>query len=251
MRAILFASLAKGTSKITNYLKSPDIKAMISGCRQIGAEISIDKHCLTITGTSGRPSTPGDIINAGNSGQVLRFFGAACGLISGYTVITGDNSIRTNRPITELLSGLNQLSATAFSTQNNSFAPFIVKGPIQPSTIGIDGTLSQHVSAFIIAASFLNGETEIKVTNPGETPWVDVTLSWLDRLGIKYINENYSHYTIYGSSENNAFDYVVPGDFSSAAYPIIASLITGSEITLLGLDMQDSQGSYDRNLCMG
>ncbi len=242
MRAILFASLAKGISKISRYLQSSDTDAMITACKQIGAEIIVSKEQLIITGTAGRPTVPDNVIDARNSGQILQFFSAVCGLIHGCTIITGDHSIRTNRPITELLSGLNQLKSSSLSTRNNGYAPLVINGPISHGQLHIDGAISQPVSAFIIAASFLNGSTEIYVTNAGELPWIDVTLSWLDRLGIKYKNNNYTHYTVFGSVEHNAFDYVVSGDFSSAAYPIVGSLISGSSITVHGLDMQDPQG---------
>ncbi len=83
---------------------------------------------------------------------------------------------------------------------------------------------------------------ELHVINPGEKPWVALTLSWFERLGIPYENRDFAYYKMDGGARVQAFDYKVPGDFSSAAFPLIASLITSSEILLENLDLHDSQG---------
>jgi 3-phosphoshikimate 1-carboxyvinyltransferase len=179
LRAILFAALADGVSHIHNYLPSPDTNAMIHACRLLGASIDIHDSSLQIAGVAGKPQAPKDIIDAGNSGQVLRFIGAIAGLIPAYTVITGDHSIRTSRPVQPLLDGLNGLNVFAVSTKGDQHAPIIIKGPIQPGSTTLNGEDSQPVSGLLIAAAFAPGITEIHVNNPGETPWIELTLDWL------------------------------------------------------------------------
>ena len=122
-RAILFATMAQGTSHIYRYLKSPDTMAMITACKQLGASIDINDELLTITGVAGHPRLPDDVIDAGNSGQVLRFVAAIAALIDGYTIFTGDHSIRFIRPIGALLDGLSDLSASCISTKGDGHAP--------------------------------------------------------------------------------------------------------------------------------
>src|SRR3990167_1406385 len=85
LRAILFASLAKGRSRICNYLHSPDTFAMIDAMQKLGANIEIQDDFLSIFGTNHRLQAPDDIIECGNSGQVLRFVGALAGLLPSYT----------------------------------------------------------------------------------------------------------------------------------------------------------------------
>ncbi len=242
LRAILFASMAHGKSKITNYLNSPDTEAMVNACRQIGAKISIYQDRIEIIGVSGKPRLPDDVIDCGNSGQVLRFMGAIFALIDGYVVMTGDHSIRHNRPLNPLIEGLGGLGATCISTKKDGHAPLIIKGPIHPGETSLDGEDSQPVSALLIAAAFMNGSTKIKVRNPGEKPWVGLTLDWLHRLGIKYTGEGFDSYTVFGRGGINAFEYNVPGDFSSVAFPLAAALITKSEIKINNIDANDSQG---------
>lgn len=243
IRAILFASLANGVSRVSNYLDSPDINAMLSAVQKLGVKINKQKDYIDITGINLNPKIPNDIIDSGNSGQVLRFIGAIAGLINGYTVITGDESIRTNRPIQPLIDGLNQLGVFCESTKNDGYAPIIIKGPIKNNKLTIDGQDSQPVSGLIILSAFSkNNFTDIKVNNAGELPWVNLTLGWLDKFNIKYENNNFQEYKVFGNNKLNSFDYIVPGDFSSVLYPVIAAIITNSNITIENLDNNDLQG---------
>lgn len=242
MRALIFATLAKGRSLIRNYLHSPDTGAMIDACRLLGARIKVMPQILEVEGGL---SSAEDVIYAGNSGLVLRFIGAIGALTSGYTIITGDHSIRHLRPALPLLEGLSQLGAFAISSRGNGHAPLIIKGPLKGGKAVIDGEDSQPVSGLLVASAFTPDKTELFVKNPGEKPWVQLMLSWFDRLGIPYENDNFEKYTIPGSSEIEGFDYTVPADWSSAAYAIAAALITNSEITLEGLDFTDAQGDKE------
>ena len=242
LRAILFAALAKGTSKIAHYLPSPDADAMIAAVRMLGAEVKVIGNHLEIRGVAGKPHTADDVIQCGNSGQVLRFVGALAGLMLTYTIFTGDASIRHNRPVKPLLDGLTQLGAFATSSRGDGYAPILIKGPLTHSSAKIEGQDSQPVSALLIAGAFAPHPIEIHVIHPGEKPWIDLTLHWFDRLKIRYQRKEYSYYRMEGNSYIEAFSYEVPGDFSTAAFPIAAALITNSELTLHNIDMNDVQG---------
>lgn len=242
LRAILFGMLGKGKTVIHNFLPSPDIQTMIQACRLMGAQIEIKAKTLEIQGLNGQIKGSQNVIDAGNSGQVLRFMGALAALGHEYVVLTGDHSLLYNRPIKPLLDGLMGLGALAVSSRGNDFAPIIVRGPMQPGRTVLEGQDSQPVSGLLMAASFLKGKSHIVVKNPGEKPWIALTLDWFDRLGIAYQNVDYQEYHLQGSASFEGFRYCVPADFSSAAYPIVAALITNSEITLENIDMQDVQG---------
>lgn len=242
VRAILFAALAKGTSHIQHFLHSPDTNAIIKAVSQLGAEVKRNHTYLEIHGFAGKPKPPNDVIDCGNSGQVLRFIGALAGLLPSYTILTGDHSIRNNRPILPLLEGLNQLGAFGVSSLNNGYAPLIVKGPLTHTTATVDGEDSQPISGLLIAGAFANHPIELHVTNPGEKSWIALTLDWFKRLGISYQCLDFTDYRLEGNSQVNSFSYIVPGDFSTAAYPIAAALITQSQLTLHNIDMNDCQG---------
>ncbi len=242
LRAILFAALGTGVSRIENFLKSPDTDAMILALTKMGARISVSETMLEIEGIDGKPKTPDDVIDCGNSGQVLRFVGAIAALCPGYTILTGDASIRSNRPALPLLDGLNQLGASAFSSRGNGHAPLLISGPITNNFAEIEGEDSQPVSGLLIVSAFAPHPIRLKVKNPGEKPWVGLTLDWFSWLGIPYKASNFTEYFMEGSAKIDGFDYTVPGDFSSGAFPIVAALITNSELKIEGIDMQDVQG---------
>lgn len=242
LRAILFASFARGLSKISQILPSPDTDAMIHAVRLLGAKVKQEADLLEIQGFAGKPQIADDVIQCGNSGQVLRFIGAISALNSQYTILSGDDSIRHNRPVLPLLNGLNQLGAFAVSSRGDGFAPILIKGPFTKDKATIDGQDSQPVSGLLIAAAFAPHPIELTVKNPGEKPWVSLTLDWFKRLGISYTLNNHTLYRMEGSSQIEGFAYDVPGDFSSAAFPIAAALVTDSELTIHNVDMNDAQG---------
>ncbi|MGL5627344.1 MAG: 3-phosphoshikimate 1-carboxyvinyltransferase [Candidatus Rhabdochlamydia sp.] len=242
LRAIFFALMGKGTSQIHKYLPSPDTFSMLRAVEMLGAKIHRTETTLSIEGTAGKLKTPEDVIDAGNSGLVLRFIGAIASLVPTYTVITGDHSIRFLRPIQPLLSALQHLQADAYSMCLNGFAPIIVKGPLKPGSTNLCGKDSQPVSALLMTTCFLEGQSHIQVTNPGEKPWINLTLHWLKQLGAKITHRNYEEYWISGKIQYEGFKYTVPGDWSSAAFPIVAALLTRSEIVLDNLDLADHQG---------
>jgi 3-phosphoshikimate 1-carboxyvinyltransferase len=242
LRAVLFAAMAHGRSYINGFLHSPDTTAMIHAMRQFGAHVEISETQLQIDGVAGKLTAAENIIDSGNSGQVLRFVGALAGLCPAYTVLTGDHSIRHNRPIQPLLTALSQLGALAVSTRLDGYAPVIIKGPIQPGHVRLPGEDSQPVSGLLIALSFLPGNSLIEVANPGEKPWIDLTLHWLKKFHISIEHKNYSLYSLPGYAKIEGFHLTIPGDFSSAAFPLVAALVTHSELTLSNLDMHDCQG---------
>ena len=245
LRAILFASLAAGQSVIKNPMQSPDADAMLNACKAFGAQIESKNGELLITGVAGHLHTPNEVIDAGNSGQVFRFVTALLALIDKPVVITGDKSIQSNRPIVPLLQALNELGVEAQSIKANGFAPVMIKGPVTRCEASCDGSDSQVVSALLIMMAIRLGTKTLYVENPGELPWIDVTLGWLRRFDVQYKNDGYQKYTVYGKEIIYRFDYDVPGDFSAAAYPLVAAVITDSAVTITNVDMQDSQGDKE------
>lgn len=215
---------------------------MVQACRSLGAAIELFPDHILVQGVDGIISGSEDVIHAGNSGIILRFLSAVAALGNQPIAITGDQSIRTQRPMQDLLNGLSQMGAKAISTRNNGYAPLIIQGPLKGGRVEIQGRDSQPVSALLIAASFCSRPTEILVTHPGERPWIDLTLHWLKQHNLAYVREGYERYLIPGNGSVAGFSYVVPGDFSSAAYPLVAALITNSEVVLENVCMADPQG---------
>lgn len=245
LRSILLGSLGKGTSVIHHYLPSPDTFAMIEACRLLGATLHVSSERIEIEGLNGKIGHVEDVIHAGNSGIVLRFCSAIGALGEHPVVITGDHSIRHQRPMGPLLEGLSQLGVSTASMRSDDYAPVLIQGPILSGKALVNGEDSQPISALLIASAFAAGPIELTVQNPGEKPWIALTLDWFDRLGISYTNHDFTHYYLPGKSSYAGFEYRVPGDLSSAAFPIAAALVTQSELTLTNIDMSDAQGDKE------
>ena len=214
LRALLFAYLANGESIISNLLDSPDIDAMKQGIEML--------------------NKGGGLINCGNSGITLRFLMGIAALKSFPVSFTGDASLQ-KRPIKPLLKALEQLGAKVSK-------PLTVQGPIKGGKVEVEGHDSQFVSALLITCSLADGDTELTVTNPGEHPWVDLTLDWLKKVGGVVERDGYTYYKIKGNRTFSSFTYDVPSDLSSLAFPVSASLICPSRIELENLVWDPLQG---------
>ncbi|MCD6365872.1 MAG: 3-phosphoshikimate 1-carboxyvinyltransferase [Planctomycetes bacterium] len=243
-RALIMAALAQGRSRIVRPAVSNDWMRGVETLEMFGATITPRAgNVWEIVGTGGRLRTPDDIVNCGNSGITLRFFAALAACCEGYTVFTGDHSLRHLRLCGALIEALNDLGAWAVCTKGDGHAPLVVRGMLKGGRIEMDGMDSQPVSALLIALSVADGSAEIIVRNAGEKPWVGLTLSWLDRCGVKYENDNFERYRTFGPQRWSGFDVQIPLDWSAALYPIVAAVITrDSEVRVEGMDIEDAQG---------
>lgn len=242
LRAIWFASMAKGTSIIHRHLPSPDTEAMIAACQAFGAHIVIADNQLKIRGVAGQPQVPKQPIDCRNSGQVLRYCTVQAALLNQPVTITGDHSICHNRPIHTLIDAWREIGLQYQYHDLPGYAPITLHGPLQAKKIRIDGQFAQPVTACLMLACFSQEKTQIEIFNLQEPSWVALTGYWLDLLGIEYDNPNPCYYQVTGRQIPQAFEISIPGDYSSAAFVIAAALITKSAITLSGLAINDAQG---------
>jgi len=247
-RALIMAALAEGTSRIIAPAVSNDWMRGIEALEMFGAEITPRAEMVwEVTGTGGKLTTPDDVIDCGNSGIILRFFMALSACCEGYSILTGDHSLRHIRLCQPLIDALNALGAWAASTKSDGHAPVVVRGRLKGGQAEIDGMDSQPISALLIASSQAEAPTELTVRRPGEKPWIGVTLDWLERCGVEYSNEDFQRYRIRGQSKWLAFEARIPLDWSAALYPIVAALVVpDSELRIRGMDFNDSQG--DKNV---
>ncbi len=236
IRALFFALIAKGKSRIENPLRSPDVDAAIRAIEGLGAHVKQADGYIEVKST-GKLIPNCQHYDVGNSGLVFRFLAALGSLCSERIVIDGDESIRQRRPIVELLGAIEQLGGNArrLSSEN---APISVQGPWLGAYASIDGADSQPVSALLIAG-ILREKLEIEVTNSGEEPWVALTLEWLTRLGVRWERDDVI--TVYGR-QIDAFEYCVPGDMSSMAFPLVAAKIGGEEVDVGAVDRSQGDG---------
>ena len=244
IRALVFALLAEGTSVIEAPLSSSDTRSCVDMIRAFGAEVLDAGGAWTVTGMGGAPAIPDNVIDVGNSGTTLYIGLAVAALCTGHTVFTGDAQIR-NRPADALLRAIGDLGGSAVSTRSNGKPPVVIGGPLRGGETSIEAVTSQYLTALLVAAPLVSAETIINIPLLYEVPYVRMTLGWLDRLGIRYRNENLARITVPGGQRYPAFREYVPADFSSATFFLVAAAIAGTGVTLTGLDFSDTQGDKE------
>lgn len=244
IRALAFSLLADGESLIEYPLMSSDTESCIEMIRQFGAQVREEENLWRITGSGGNVMVPDTVIDVGNSGTTLYIGIGIASLAEGYTVFTGDQQIR-NRPADALLNSISDLGGEAFSTRNNGKPPLAIRGRITGGKTSIEAVTSQYLTSLLIATPLAAHDTAINVPLLNEAPYVYMTLGWLDKLGIAYKNDNLKTFFIRGGQRYQAFREYIPADFSSATFFLVSAAITGSELTLRGLDFNDTQGDKE------
>ena len=241
IRALAFATLARGQSAIANPLRSADTSACVDVCRALGAVIDDSRDTWTVTGTAGRIQSAAAEVDVLNSGTTLYIVLSMAALGAGRTVFTGDAQIQ-RRSAQPLLDALNALGASAESLKGNGCAPIAVSGPMKGGTVSLACPTSQYLTSLLISAPLAEGDTEIIVTELNEAPYVCMTLDWLNMLDVEYSQERMRRFHVPGGQRYKCFSERMRGDFSSATFFLCAAAVTGADIVLRGLDINDSQG---------
>jgi 3-phosphoshikimate 1-carboxyvinyltransferase len=246
-RALILASLADGVSFVKNPKLSSDWHEAVKAMRMYGAKIEeVEKNVFRVEGVGGKLQTPADVINVNNSGTMLFFVAGVAAACPGWSVITGDESIRTLRKISHsLFQPLQELGIEIISTKNDGMAPLIIKGKVNGGVARMDGIGCQPVFSVLIASAFSEKPVEIFVRNPGERAYIDLLLYWFRQAGLQYenVDHKHAHYIFPGNKAPRAFDVEIPLEWSAPSYPLLAAILTpNSEITVEGMNWEDPYG---------
>ena len=240
-RACAAALLAKGKSIIRNPGHSNDDKAALDIIQKLGAVIETNGNEITINSNGVNPV--GSEINCGESGLSIRMFTPLVALSIHAITINGTGSLIT-RPMDFFDEILPQLKIKVKS--NLGKLPLIIQGPIVPKNIEIDGSLSsQFLTGLLLAyAASDASDVSIKVNNLKSRPYIDLTLNVMKQFGLK-IPENKNYEEFYFAADTHespltTHQYTVEGDWSGAAFLLVAGAIAGN-ITVKGLDVFSTQ----------
>jgi 3-phosphoshikimate 1-carboxyvinyltransferase len=240
-RACAAALLTKGVTTITNPGISNDDLAALDVIQKLGATIiKIDANNIEIHSKGIFPVTPE--INCGESGLGIRMFTPIAALSREAISINGTGSLLT-RPMDFFDEILPQLGVTIQS--NGGKLPLHIQGPLQPADIDVDGSLSsQFLTGLLMAygAAGANGVT-ITVKDLKSKPYIDLTLQVMKNFGWEIAHENHErfHFNLGDKqSEEKTISYTVEGDWSGAAFLLVAGAIAG-DITVKGLDVISTQ----------
>lgn len=235
-RAIILAALAGGPSEIRNPLISFDTEATMDAMRSMGASISVVNGTIHIS--SDGLHAPDRAIDVRNSGTTLRLMTGIASTFDSMTVLTGDESIR-KRPMGPLLEALSTKGVECKSDHGRP--PVSVKGPLKGGDVEVEGNMSsQFVSSLMMSAPLADSPMDIRVK--GELvskPYADITLSMMRAFGAAIEETDYGYHV--ECSPYMSRDYIVPSDYSSAAFPLVAGAL-GGEVTVRNMDPWSKQG---------
>ncbi len=220
-RVAMLAALADGTSKVTGYLMGEDARSTLSAMEQMGAKAEFKDGALYITGVAGKLQQPAEPLDMGNSGTGTRLL---AGIVAGSGVeasMIGDDSL-SSRPMGRIRHPLELMGASIGLTGQRGTLPMMIAGG---NLKGIGYLLpmasAQVKSCVLLAGLFAEGKTTVIEPRPTR----DHTEKLFQALDIP-IEINGLEISVEGSGKDGvhfkARDFTVPGDFSSAAFWIVA-----------------------------
>ncbi|MFU7528237.1 3-phosphoshikimate 1-carboxyvinyltransferase [Qipengyuania sp. ASV99] len=233
-RALMFAGLAIGESRITGLLEGEDVLATAAAMRQLGAQIERGADSTwTVHGVGvGSLLEPAGALDMGNSGTSTRLM---MGLLASHDItatFTGDASL-SGRPMNRVIEPLSQMGAS-FEASSGGTLPCMLRGasPAVPITYRLPVASAQVKSAVLLAG--LNTPGITRVIEP--VPTRDHTERMLRGFGAALeVGEEKGEriIAIHGEADLRPLDVIVPGDPSSAAFFIVAALLVpGSDLVI-------------------
>ncbi|WP_345318741.1 prephenate dehydrogenase/arogenate dehydrogenase family protein [Candidatus Villigracilis proximus] len=197
-RALLIASLANGTTHLTNALFSDDSRYFAKALQTLGFEVQFDEENveMTVTGMGGKiPATQAELF-IGNAGTAARFLSAFLTLGNGQYILDGEPRMR-ERPIKDLIDSLNQLGVEVEATNNCPPVEIFAKGLPGGKTKIAGDISSQFLSALLMVAPYARSEIEISLsTELNSKPYVDMTIAIMKDFGVEIERNGYSRFTV-------------------------------------------------------
>jgi len=238
-RALMFGALAVGETRITGLLEGEDVLRTAAAMRALGAEVVRDGDgAWRVAGRGvGGLIEPADVLDMGNSGTAARLL---CGILAShpfFSVMTGDASLR-RRPMRRVTDPLAACGAR-FASRDGGRLPLAVEGAREalPLDYRVPVPSAQVKSAILLAG--LNARGTTRVDEPEATR--DHSENMLRHFGATVQVELAGAgrvITLHGQPELRAADVAVPGDPSSAAFPVVAALLVpGSQLTIAGVGL--------------
>ena len=243
-RAIMLGALAEGTSTVRNWLPAGDTIATLNAFQALGVVIEVNRHSPTAWNLviEGRGlyglKDPRKVLNCRNAGTLMRLI---AGLMAGQTfpsVLDGSEQLR-KRPMRRITEPLKQMGAKISAKDGKaplSIEPADLKGVAYEMQVAS----GQIKSALLLAGLYAQGETRIYQPGPAR----DHTERMLNAVGVEVRTEAdwIIMPAVEGERKLRPFDLTVPGDMSSAAFPLVAAaIVPHSEVTITNVGYNDTR----------
>ena len=235
-RAVAIATLAAGTSRISNIELGGDVEAVINVVADLGAQVDLQDGVVAIT-----PAVEIDSarhISIGESGLATRLFTPLVSLFNKPVTITGHGSILT-RPISMMKKPLEGLGVSFES--NGDYLPITVTGPMVGGVIDVDGSVSsQFLTGLLISLPLSSQDSQLNVKDLQSIPYIDMTIEIMEYFGVKVSHDNYKTFYIKGNQQYTASNYDTEGDWSGASAVLVAGAVAG-KVTISNLSPTSCQ----------
>src|SRR5512147_582531 len=196
-RALLIASLANGTTCLTNALFSDDSRYFAKALQTLGFDVQLDEanHEMTVTGLGGKIPAKKAELFIGNAGTAARFLSAFLTLGNGEYILDGEPRMR-ERPIGDLIDALNQLGVEMEAKNNCPPVEIFAKGLSGGKTKVAGNISSQFLSALLMVAPYAQSPIVIElITELNSKPYVDMTIAIMKEFGVDVERQGYERFT--------------------------------------------------------
>lgn len=251
-RAAMLAALASGRTRVENFSSSADCASTLEALRGLGVRVEREGSVVVVEGAGGddgapRLRRPGAALDCGNSGTTMRLLAGLLAAQPFASVLTGDESL-TGRPMRRVIEPLGLMGARVESVDGH--APLRVEGrrPLRAVRYEMPVASAQVKSCVLLAGLGAEGRTEVVEPSAQTRDHTERMLRW---FGVPVeTREEVSGdvprvvVSLEGGSRLSARDLVVPGDISSAAFPVAAAaLLPGSELELEGVGLNPTRAA--------
>lgn len=245
-RACAAALIHLGTTRIFNPGHSNDDLAALDVIQKLGATVTIEQspngtiNTASIIVHSNGVQPIGSTMNCGESGLGIRMFTPIAALSDQAITIEGKGSL-LKRPMHFFDTIFPNLGIKIQS--QSGYLPITIKGPLKPSNIEVDGSLSSQFLTGLLMAYAATDDTNavIKVQDLKSKPYIDLTLAVLNAFGWKVQHQDYKRFEFLAHPPiAKHIDYTVEGDWSGAAFLLVAGAIAGP-INVKGLQLDSTQ----------
>lgn len=239
-RAFLLAAQSPTPCTVVRPLLGADTQATLACLAALGSRFQIETQAVRFLPSDLRP--PAAPLDCRNSGTTLRLVTGLAARLPAPVTLTGDDSLQ-GRPNGLFLAALRALGAKVPEAADR--APYQVQGPIQAGTVQFPARVSsQYVSSLLLSLPMLPGTSTLHLTPPvASRPYLDVTLDVATRFGIQIdAAPDRSAFTVPGGQAPRADGFEVEGDWSTAAFPLVAGAVTGGRVIVSGVRRGSPQG---------
>jgi cyclohexanecarboxylate-CoA ligase len=240
-RALILASLAPGTSRVSGLSDARHVQYTVSLLRSLGTRIELDGNTFIVHGGPYHPRS--DSISAGSSGTTLYFMAGLAALADRDVVVTGQKYFQ-HRPIGPLLAALRQMGV---ETNSPTDCPPIQVKAKRPTggIVHIAGTLSQWVSGLLLLAPFALDETTVMIDGPlNERTYVELTVRMMHQFGLDVeVSPDWRTFRIPPNQVPRPTELALPPDLGSAAFGLAVGALHPADIVLRGLRRTSSDGA--------